>query len=255
MSENSNVSVEVIDGIGTVTFFHPKSNALPGSLLREIAAKITSCGEDESIKVVVLKSAGLRTFCAGASFDELLSLTDEVEGKTFFMGFATLILAMKKCPKFVIARVQGKAIGGGVGVISAADYALAHDSASVKLSELALGLGPFVVGPAVERKLGLSAFSTLSIDNQWRDANWARQFGLYADVFSDHDALDKAVNALALQLSKSNPRAMRELKATFWEGTEHWVELLEIRAEHSGSLARSEYTAAAIADFGKKRAG
>lgn len=252
MSDTGTVTVEVADGIGTVTFGHPKSNSLPGPLLREIAAKITECGDNDDIKVIVLKSLGPKAFCAGASFDELLALKDEAGGKHFFMGFATLILAMKKCPKFIIARVQGKAIGGGVGVASAADIALAHNSASIKLSELALGLGPFVIGPAVEHKIGKSPFSILSIDNKWRDAAWAQSHGLYADVFDSHEDLDAAVHALAVQLTNTNPRAMRELKEVFWEGTDHWDTLLENRAERSGRLALSEYTSAAIAEFGKR---
>ncbi|MDJ0837341.1 MAG: enoyl-CoA hydratase/isomerase family protein [Acidobacteriota bacterium] len=249
MSEHGSVEVVVENGVGSVIFFHPKSNSLPGPLLREIADTITGCGEDERIKVVVLKSAGERAFCAGASFSELVNLEDESQGKEFFMGFARVILAVKNCPKFVIARVQGKAIGGGVGVASAADYTLAHISASVKLSELALGLGPFVVGPACERKLGTSAFSILSIDNKWRDAEWAHRHGLYADVYPSHEDLDDAVNALAAQLAKTNPEAMAELKRVFWKGTDHWDTLLEERAEHSGRLALSQFTRDAIAAF------
>ena len=255
MSEKGSVNLEVQDGIGAVTFFHPKSNSLPGPLLRQIAETITQCGTDDAIKVVVLKSAGERAFCAGASFSELVSLKDEAQGKEFFMGFARVILAVRNCPKFVIARVQGKAIGGGVGVASAADYTLAHDSASVKLSELALGLGPFVVGPACERKLGTSAFSILSIDNKWRDANWAHQHGLYADVFQSHEDLDAAVNGLAAQLAKTNPEAMAELKRVFWEGTDHWATLLEARAEHSGRLALSKFTRDAISAFASGKRG
>lgn len=255
MIEAGSVSAEIKDGIATVTFGHPKSNSLPGTLLRSIAAVIDDLGVNPEAAVIVLQSKGEKVFCGGASFDELLSLRDSVAGKHFFMGFATLILAMKKCPKFIIARIQGKAIGGGVGVAAAADYALAHGSASVKLSELALGLGPFVVGPAVERKLGTSAFSILSIDNKWRDAAWACSRGLYADVYESQEELDAAVHALAQQLTLTNPRAMKELKAVLWEGTEHWDELLERRAEHSGSLALSDYTSAAIAAFGKKLAG
>ncbi|MCG8671753.1 MAG: enoyl-CoA hydratase/isomerase family protein, partial [Pseudomonadales bacterium] len=190
MSENGQVTLEKRDKIGTITFFHPKSNSLPGPLLKELADTITRAGTDDEIAVIVLKSAGDRAFCAGASFAELSSLSDEAGGKEFFMGFARVILAARACPKFIIVRVQGKAIGGGVGMASAGDYTLAHNSASVKLSELALGLGPFVIGPAVERKIGTSAFSILSIDNQWRDAAWARDRGLYADIFETHEALD-----------------------------------------------------------------
>lgn len=252
MIENGSVTLAVESGIATVTFAHPKSNSLPGPLLRKLADTITECGQRDDALVVILKSAGERAFCAGASFDELLSLKDPEGGKAFFMGFAHVIKAVKACPKFVIARIQGKAIGGGVGVAAAADYALAHTSASVKLSELALGLGPFVIGPAVERKIGMAPFSVLSIDNKWRDANWAAANGLYADVYESHEALDKAVTDLATQLTKTNPEAMRDLKAVFWEGTDHWDELLERRAEASGRLALSKFTSEAIAAFGAR---
>jgi len=252
MSSDGEVTTRIENGIATVSFGHPKSNSLPGPLLAAIAESITRCGADDEAVVVILRSAGERAFCAGASFDELKNLSNEADGKEFFMGFARVILAIRACPKLVIARVQGKAIGGGVGVASAADYTLAHASASVKLSELALGLGPFVIGPAVARKIGTSAFSILSIDNKWRDASWARDHGLYADVFDDHAALDSAVDALAVQLSRTNPEAMAELKRVFWEGTDHWAELLERRAEHSGRLALSRFTRDAIAAFANR---
>jgi len=252
MSEHGSVELVVKAGIATIEFHHPKSNSLPASLLREIAARITECGGNEEVRVVVLRSRGDRAFCAGASFGELQAWRDEAGGKQFFMGFALLISAMKSCPKFIIARVQGKAIGGGVGLAAAADYALAHASASIKLSELALGLGPFVIGPAVTRKLGTAAFSILSIDNQWRDARWAMARGLYADLFETHRELDEAVENLARQMTRTNPEAMAALKTVFWEGTEHWDALLAERAVYSGRLALSEHTAAAIAAFGKE---
>ena len=252
MSKMGEVIGKQSSGIGTISFFHPKSNSLPGPLLTKLAEKVALWGQDPAVKVLVLESQGERAFCAGASFDELKSLKDEATGKNFFMGFARLILAMKQCPKLIIARVQGKAIGGGVGIAGAADYTLATKTASVKLSELALGLGPFVIGPAVERKIGLSAFSTLAIDNCWRDAHWAHRHGLYADVFDSIEDLDLAVAKLAQQLAKTNPAAMAELKAVFWEGTDHWKQLLEARAEHSGRLALSDFTKNAIAAFARR---
>jgi len=249
MTDNGRVGIEVRDGIGWVTFMHPKSNSLPGSLLREIAAAVTRCGEDDGVRVVVLRSEGEKAFCAGASFDELTAIRDEATGKDFFMGFAVLILAMKRCPKFVLTRVQGKAVGGGVGVVAASDYALAFKTASIKLSELALGLGPFVVGPAVERKIGVGPFSAMASDADWRDAAWAERHGLYARLYDSIAELDSGVDALAARLAAYNPEAMAMLKKAYWEGTEHWDRLLEERAVTSGRLVLSKFTSEAIAAF------
>lgn len=247
------VDVDITDGIATITFFHPAHNSLPGKLLAELADAISDVGEDPMARVVVLKSAGDRTFCAGASFDELISIKDIKAGKRFFMGFARVINAMRKCPKFIIGRIQGKAVGGGVGVASATDYCLATQYAAVKLSELAIGIGPFVVGPAVERKLGASGMQQLAINaTEWRSAEWAQQRGLYADVYDSTEALDAGVDTLAARLAASNPEAMRQLKAIFWQGTEHWDEVLEARAEASGQLVLSDFTVNAINAFKAK---
>ncbi|MCB9088332.1 MAG: enoyl-CoA hydratase/isomerase family protein [Calditrichae bacterium] len=249
MSDTGRVTKEIRDGIGTITFFHPKKNSLPGALLKEITAAVTDIGENPAVRVMVLRSEGDGPFCAGASFDELLSIQTFAQGKEFFMGFARLILAMKKCPKFIIARIQGKAVGGGVGVTAAADYALATERSAVKLSELALGIGPFVVGPAVERKLGSGPFSAMSIDADWRDAAWAKRHGLYVDIYPDIPALDAAVAAMAAKLAGCSPEAMALLKAACWKGSEEWDQLLESRAEMSGKLVLSAFTAKAIAAF------
>src|SRR5436190_14870774 len=194
MSETGKASTTIENGIGTVTFFHPQSNSLPGDILRKLADEITALGKDPKAKLIILKSEGDKAFCAGASFDELISIKNFEEGKKFFSGFAHVINAMRKVPQFVIARVQGKAVGGGVGLASAADYTMAVESASVKLSELALGIGPFVVGPAVERKIGSASFAQLAIDaTEWRSAQWAKEHGLYAEIFSSITELDQAI--------------------------------------------------------------
>lgn len=242
-------------GVGTITFQHPLSNSLPGHLLRKLAETITAAGEDSDVKVIVLRSAGERAFCAGASFDELISISDLDEGRRFFSGFASVINAMRKAPKFVLCRVQGKAVGGGVGVASAADHTFATIHADVKLSELAVGIGPFVVGPAVERKVGKSAFTQLSIDaTSWKPARWAAEKGLYTAIHDTVEEMDTTIDALAGQLAKSNPEAMAMLKKVFWEGTEHWDTLLAERAEMSGRLVLSDFTREAIGRFkGGKR--
>lgn len=240
-------------GIGTIEFFHPMSNSLPGSILAQLAAAVDQAGQDDSVSVIILRSAGEKAFCAGASFDELVSINDEHTGHKFFMGFAHVINAMRRCPKFIIGRVQGKAVGGGVGLASAVDYCFATCASAAKLSELAVGIGPFVVGPAVERKVGTSAFSQMAIDaTRWFDATWAREKGLYTDIFETTEAMDEAIDALANRLAGSNPEAMRMLKRVFWQGTDHWDQLLAERAGMSGTLVLSDFTRQAIAKFKAK---
>lgn len=247
------VKSEVKNGIGYITFFHPQSNSMPGTQLRNLAAEVEKLGKDDHVKVIVLKSEGEKAFCAGASFDELISIKDLDTGVKFFSGFAAVINAMRKAPKFVIARVQGKAVGGGVGIASAADYTFATKEASVKLSELAVGIGPFVVGPAVERKVGTSAFCQMTINaTEFHSANWAKEKGLYAELFDTAADMDKSIEALATKLAMSNPEAMAMLKKVMWEGTENWDQLLIERAGMSGKLVLSEFTINAINKFKAK---
>lgn len=247
------VNISVREGVGEVVFFHPSGNSLPGEILNRIAAGILELGQDAEVKVIVLKSDGAKAFCAGASFDELMAIDNEEKGKVFFSGFARVINAIRVVPKFVIARVQGKAVGGGVGIAAAADYTIATAAAAVKLSELAVGIGPFVVGPAVERKMGNAAFTQLAIDaTQWRDARFAQQFGLYAEVYETVEEVDVAVEALCDRLKASSPEAMADLKKVFWEGTEHWDTLLVERAAVSGKLVLSDFTRNAIQKFKSK---
>ena len=252
--EQGTVGYTISDnGIATIEFFHPMSNSLPGQLLNKLANTITEVGADNEVKVIVLKSSGDRAFCAGASFDELIAIDNLETGKLFFSGFANVINAARKCPKLIIGRVQGKAVGGGVGMASAVDFCYATQFAAVKLSELAVGIGPFVVGPAVERKIGTSAMSMMAINaTEWYPAEWAKEKGLYAETFEDTETMDQAIDKLAHQLAKSNPEAMSMLKSVFWEGTENWNELLLERAAMSGKLVLSDFTRNAINAFKKK---
>ena len=249
------VSHAIQHGVATIEFFHPSSNSLPAAILTDLAKTINDIGIDNRVKVIVLRSAGDRAFCAGASFEELMAISNEAEGKKFFSGFAHVINAMRKCHKLIIGRVQGKAVGGGVGIIAATDYAIATEDASVKLSELAVGIGPFVVGPAVERKIGVAGYSQLAIDaTEWRSAEWAKRHGLYAEIHKTIADVDESVNSLADRLSHSSPDAMAQLKKVFWVGTDSWDTLLSERAAISGRLVLSDFTRNAINSFKSKTA-
>jgi methylglutaconyl-CoA hydratase len=247
------VKTELKNGIAVITFFHPQSNSMPGYQLRALAEEVEKAGANKDAKVIVLKSEGEKAFCAGASFDELISIKDIQTGTIFFSGFAGVINAMRKAPKFVLVRVQGKAVGGGVGIAGSGDYTFAVKGAAIKLSELAVGIGPFVVGPAVQRKIGTSAFSELTINaTEWREASWAKEKGLYNDLYESVEEMDKGIDALAQKLATSNPEAMAMLKKIMWEGTENWDQLLIERAGMSGKLVLSEFTVNAINKFKAK---
>lgn len=250
------VRTETHQGITTIEFFHPQSNSLPGKILGELASAIQHAGEQPDTKVIILRSAGEKAFCAGASFDELAAIQNEKDGLAFFSGFAQVINAMRICPKFIIGRIHGKCVGGGVGLAAAVDYAIACEEAEIKLSELAVGIGPFVVGPAVERKIGLSAFSQLAIDaTHWRNADWARRKGLYAELHSSVEGMDESVQRLANNLSFSSTEAMAEMKKMFWHQADHWDQLLKQRAKISGTLVLSEFTKQAIEKFKSGKRG
>lgn len=248
------VKSELHQGISTIEFFHPQSNSLPAVLLEQLAQTIHGAGNDPETKVIILRSAGERSFCAGASFAELAAIKTSSEGLDFFSGFANVINAMRLCPKLIIGRIHGKCVGGGVGLAAAVDYAIATEAAEIKLSELAVGIGPFVVGPAIERKIGLSAFSQLAIDaTMWRNADWARRKGLFAELHPLVDGMDESIERLANTLAHSHPEAMAEMKKIFWKGTEHWDQLLLERAATSGRLVLSAFTKNAIATFKKDK--
>ena len=237
------VNLNIEKSIATIEFFHPQSNSLPSDLLNKIADTINQVSTKENVKVVILKSSGDRAFCAGASFNELLQIKDTNTGKEFFSGFAKVINAARKCPKFIIGRVQGKTVGGGVGMAASVDYCYATKFASIKLSELSIGIGPFVVGPPIERKIGLSAFSQLAINaTEWHDANWAREKGLFFEVHETIKSMDDAIANLTSKLSLSNPDSMKELKEIMWRGTNNWDNLLNERAEISGKRVLSDFT-------------
>ncbi|OIR07554.1 putative polyketide biosynthesis enoyl-CoA hydratase PksH [mine drainage metagenome] len=247
------VKYSVENNIGEIEFFTPQHNSLPSAILKQLAETIINAGADEESKVLILKSGGNKTFCAGASFDEILLIENEKQGVEFFSGFAHVINAMRQCPKFIIGRIQGKAIGGGVGLASSCDYNFATIFSEIKLSELAIGIGPFVVGPAVERKIGTTATSELTIDaTHFRSAQWAKEKGLFVEIFDTIELMDEAIFKLATTLATSSSEAMKEIKKIFWSGTESWNELLLQRAAMSGKLILSEETKKTIASFKNK---
>lgn len=249
-TSTGNVIVTIIDAIATISFYHPAQNSLPSKLLDQLASAIKDASENTDVHVIILQSEGERTFCAGASFDELLQIKDEESGTAFFSGFAKVINACRKSQKIIIGRVQGKAVGGGVGLAAATDYCLATEAAYVKLSELAIGIGPFVISPAVIRKIGLPAFSQLTIRaSDFQPAQWAKENGLYNEIYPDIQSLDEAVGLLAAKLASYHPEALSGLKQILWEGTENWDELLAERAATSGKLVLSEFTQQALKSF------
>ncbi|WP_396601979.1 enoyl-CoA hydratase/isomerase family protein [Algibacter sp. R77976] len=244
------VTLTIENQVGFVEFFHPNRNSMPSDVLSKLEQTIIDAGKNDAIKVIVLKSGGDRTFCAGASFNEVIAIDNELTGKQFFLGFANVINAMRKCPKLIIGRVQGKTVGGGVGLAAATDYCLATQYASVRLSELSIGIGPFVIEPAVSRKIGVTAMSQMTIDAEtFFTTEFAKEKGLYSEVFATTEDLDLAVKVLAERLASYNPDALREMKNVFWKNTENWDALLEERAEMSGKLVLSAFTKKTLKRF------
>ncbi|WP_299105970.1 enoyl-CoA hydratase/isomerase family protein [uncultured Tenacibaculum sp.] len=249
---NGSLYTRIENKIATVEFGHPASNSFPSELLERLANEFDALSTNDEVAIIVLKSEGERAFCAGASFDELVAIDNLKDGKYFFSGFANVINAMRRCSKLIVGRVQGKTVGGGVGLAAACDYVLATEAASIKLSEFTIGIGPFVIAPAVERKVGVSGLAELTLDaTSWKNAYWAKEKGLYARVFENIDELDKEVEIFTEKLASYNPEALDEMKKALWIGTEHWQELLIERAETSGKLVLSDFTKNALAKFKK----
>lgn len=250
--QNGSLYTNIQNNIATIEFGHPASNSFPSELLDRLTKELNVISKNDLVSIIILKSEGNRAFCAGASFDELVAITNIEEGKQFFSGFANVINAMRTCGKIIIGRVHGKTVGGGVGLASACDYVLATENASIKLSELTIGIGPFVIEPAVKRKIGLAGLSELTLDaTNWKTAYWAKERGLYAKVFENIKELDSEIERFAQKLATYNPKALLEMKNVLWENTSHWNELLEERASISGELVLSEFTKKALSKFSK----
>lgn len=250
--ENGSLYTNVLYGIATLEFGHPASNSFPSVLLERLEKELHKLSEDEEVKVIILKSEGEKAFCAGASFDELLAVENMQQGKIFFSGFANVINAMRTCKKLIIGRIHGKTVGGGVGLAAACDYCFATEQAAIKLSELSIGIGPFVIAPAIERKMGVGPLAELTLAaHEWKNAYWAKEKGLYARVFENSEEMDKELSFFAEKLASYNPTALLEMKKVLWEGTEKWGTLLQERAAVSGELVLSEFTRNALAKFHK----
>lgn len=249
---NGQIQTAIRNSIATITFSHPASNSFPSTLLNRLVENINRLSDDNEVHVIILQSEGERVFCAGASFDELVAIKTLSEGEKFFSGFANVINAMRTCKKIIIGRAQGKAVGGGVGILSACDYVFAFENAAIKLSELSIGIGPFVISPAVERKIGLAAFSELTLDaTHWQTAYWAKEKGLYNKVFDNIREMDDSIQELATKLASYNMHALVAIKKEFWKNTNHWKELLLEKAKISGELVLSDFTKKALQKFKK----
>ena len=251
--QNGSLYTHIQNKIATVEFGHPASNSFPSELLARLTNELNSLSKNQEVSIIILKSEGEKVFCAGASFDELVAIKNLEEGKRFFSGFANVINAMRTCEKLIICRVQGKTVGGGVGLLAASDYVLATEQAAIKLSEISIGIGPFVIAPPIERKMGLAALSELTLDaTSWKNAYWAKEKGLYANVFETLKELDDEIQLLASKLVSYNPDSLRAIKKVFWQNTNHWNELLMERAEITGKLVLSDFTKNALANFSNK---
>lgn len=247
------INQTIEDQIATVTFYHPKSNSFPSTQLKEMVRILDELGRNEEVKIIILKSEGDKVFSAGASFDELLTIDEFQKGKEFFMGFANVILAMRRCPKFIVGCITGKVVGGGVGLAAACDYALADANASIRLSELSIGIGPFVIEPAITRKIGIASFAELTMNpTEWKSPNWVKEKGMYSQIHPDAESCEKAVVEFAKQLSIYSLEAMRDLKSIFWDGTDDLPQLMQKRAEMSGRLVLSDFTKQTLNKFKSK---
>ncbi|WP_291098736.1 MULTISPECIES: enoyl-CoA hydratase/isomerase family protein [unclassified Flavobacterium] len=238
--------------IATLEFGHPASNSFPSDLLDRLTNELNNLSRNPVVSIIILKSSGTGAFCAGASFDELKAVSNLEEATKFFSGFANVLNAMRNCSKIIVGRIHGKAVGGGVGIAAACDYALATSESDIKLSELAIGIGPFVIEPALTRKIGKSAMSKMTLEaSAWKTAFWANQKGLYAKVLETTTELDLEITTFANTLANYNPEALTEMKKVFWEGTENWNTLLYERAEISGKLLLSDFSRNALNQFKK----
>ncbi|MFN0728731.1 enoyl-CoA hydratase/isomerase family protein [Polaribacter gochangensis] len=251
-STEGSLYTNIVNRIATIEFGHPASNSFPSVLLDRLTKELQRISMVDEVNVIILKSEGEKAFCAGASFDELVAIDNFEDGKKFFSGFANVINAMRTCSKLIIGSVQGKAVGGGVGIIAACDYVLATEAASIKLSELTIGIGPFVIAPAVERKIGVAGLAELTLAaTEWKNAYWAKEKGLFAKVFETKNELTKETEILAEKLASYNPDAITEMKKVLWEGTQNWNNLLLVRAEITGKLVLSNFTKKALSKFKK----
>ncbi|MEA1787262.1 enoyl-CoA hydratase/isomerase family protein [Arenibacter sp. GZD96] len=250
---NGSLYTKIEGTIATVEFGHPAGNSFVLELLNRLTSEFQKLSDAPNITLIVLKSEGDEgPFCGGASFDELMAVSTRAEGNVFFSGFANLINAMRQCEKLIVGRVQGKTVGGGVGLIAACDYVFATDAAAIRLSELSIGIAPLVIAPAVERKIGTAALSEMSLaPTEWKNAYWAQQKGLFSKVFESLKEMDKELAFFTEKLAAYNPEALAEWKKVLWKGTDHWENLLLTRAELSGKLVLSEFTKKALATFKK----
>src|SRR5690606_8836165 len=247
---NGSLYTNIVNGIATVEFGHPAGNSFVADLLDRLTLAIDQLSENIEVSVIVLRSEGDRAFCGGASFEELTQISTLSEGKIFFNRFALLINSMRRCKKVIVGRVQGKTVGGGVGIVAACDYVFAAEAAAVRLSELTIGIAPLVIAPAVERKIGVAALSEISLSpTEWKNAYWALEKGLFSKIFPKLGELDREQGIFTDNLAKYNPEALMEWRKVLWEGTDHWDKLLTDRAELSGRLVLSEQTKTALHTF------
>ncbi|WP_337184259.1 crotonase/enoyl-CoA hydratase family protein [Shinella sp.] len=192
---------------------HAQHNALSGLMIRELTAVAGLLAEDRAVRVVVLTGEG-ESFCAGGDLNwmkEQIAATRE-ERIAEARRLALMLKALRDLPKPLVARVNGQAYGGGVGLISVCDAAIAVEGARFGLTETRLGLIPATISPYVAARIGPAAFLRFATSARLFDAVVARDIGLVSRIVSP-EALDEAVGAEIAPYFAASPNAVAAAKA------------------------------------------
>lgn len=249
-NQNGSLHSRISKGIATIEFGHPKANSLTSALLEGLMQEFNSLSENDKVSLILLKSKGEGAFCAGASFDELLQIDNLTDATHFFNGFANVFLAMRNCKKPIVGQIQGKATGGGVGLIAACDYTLATENAWIRLPELAIGIAPFVIAPVLIRKIGTTALNEMYMTpNLWKESHWAQRYNLYTQVLKNIKELNEQTAHFTENLAKINSNVLAEMKQITWKNTENWSEELHKNATLSAKFLLSEETKSILMNF------
>lgn len=201
--------ISLEDGVLGLTLDRPaKRNALSTALIEALHSALERADLDADVRVVVLRGAG-RDFCAGADLDELLASVDHspAENEASALRLGALFSRMRSLPKPVLAAVQGRALAGGAGLVTACDLAVAGAGAQLGYPEIQRGFVPAMVLTMLRRAVGEKGALDLVLTGRVLSAAEAREAGLVARVVPD-DELDRAVSELAAALARTSASAL-----------------------------------------------